>query len=440
METFFIKALQLLLSLSILVIVHELGHFILARVFKIRVDKFYLFFDVGFALFRYKPKNSHTEFGIGWLPLGGYCQIAGMVDDSVYNEHDPKPAESWELRSRPPWQRLLVMIAGVVFNMLLAFFIYAMVLFQWNDTYLPLKNVKMGMEYSQAAKNAGFQDGDVLLKADDKDLERFGVRTLLDVADAEFVTVFRNGNEIKLPMSNNLMQNLLRDKEGFATYRFPTVVQETTAGSNAEKAGLFTGDSIISVNGTVAPVFTDFKRKLEENKGKEISLEIARKGELLILPVQVDSVGLLGFYPKAIGSFYEIITVKYGFWESFPAGIKRGIQELKDYIAQFKYVFTKEGATSLGGFAAMGQLFPPVWDWYSFWIMTAFLSVILAFMNIIPIPGLDGGHVLFLLYEMITGRKPSPKFMEYAQIVGLLFLLALVIYANGLDILRAIIK
>lgn len=440
METFLIKALQLVLSLSILVIVHELGHFILARVFKIRVDKFYLFFDVGFALFRYKPKNSHTEFGVGWLPLGGYCQIAGMVDESVYNEQDIKPAESWELRSRPPWQRLLVMIAGVVFNMLLAFFIYAMVLFQWNDTYLPLKNVKMGMEFSQAAKNAGFQDGDILLRADDKELERFGVRTLMDVADAEFVTVIRDGKEIKLPMSNDLMKNLLRDKEGFATYRFPTVIQETAVGSNAEKAGLLPGDSIISVNGTATPVFTELKRKLEENKGKEISLEVVRKGALLTLPVQVDSVGLLGFYPKAIGSFYDIITVNYGFWESFPAGIKRGIQELKDYVAQFKYVFTKEGATSIGGFAAMGQLFPPVWDWYSFWIMTAFLSVILAFMNIIPIPGLDGGHVLFLLYEMITGRKPSPKFVEYAQIAGLLFLLALVIYANGLDILRAIIK
>ncbi|MDD2243673.1 MAG: RIP metalloprotease RseP [Dysgonamonadaceae bacterium] len=440
METFLIKALQLVLSLSILVIVHELGHFILARVFKIRVDKFYLFFDVGFALFRYKPKNSHTEFGVGWLPLGGYCQIAGMVDESVYNEQDIKPAESWELRSRPPWQRLLVMIAGVVFNMLLAFFIYAMVLFQWNDTYLPLKNVKMGMEFSQAAKNAGFQDGDILLRADDKELERFGVRTLMDVADAEFVTVIRDGKEIKLPMSNDLMKNLLRDKEGFATYRFPTVIQETAVGSNAEKAGLLPGDSIISVNGTATSVFTELKRKLEENKGKEISLEVVRKGALLTLPVQVDSVGLLGFYPKAIGSFYDIITVNYGFLESFPAGIKRGIQELKDYVAQFKYVFTKEGATSIGGFAAMGQLFPPVWDWYSFWIMTAFLSVILAFMNIIPIPGLDGGHVLFLLYEMITGRKPSPKFVEYAQIAGLLFLLALVIYANGLDILRAIIK
>ena len=440
METFLIKALQLVLSLSILVIVHELGHFMLARVFKIRVDKFYLFFDVGFALFRYKPKNSHTEFGVGWLPLGGYCQIAGMVDESVYNEQDIKPAESWELRSRPPWQRLLVMIAGVVFNMLLAFFIYAMVLFQWNDTYLPLKNVKMGMEFSQAAKNAGFQDGDILLRADDKELERFGVRTLMDVADAEFVTVIRDGKEIKLPMSNDLMKNLLRDKEGFATYRFPTVIQETAVGSNAEKAGLLPGDSIISVNGTATPVFTELKRKLEENKGKEISLEVVRKGALLTLPVQVDSVGLLGFYPKAIGSFYDIITVNYGFLESFPAGIKRGIQELKDYVAQFKYVFTKEGATSIGGFAAMGQLFPPVWDWYSFWIMTAFLSVILAFMNIIPIPGLDGGHVLFLLYEMITGRKPSPKFVEYAQIAGLLFLLALVIYANGLDILRAIIK
>jgi regulator of sigma E protease len=241
-------------------------------------------------------------------------------------------------------------------------------------------------------------------------------------------------------MSNDLMHNLLRDKEGFATYRFPTVVDKTAKGSNAEKAGLITGDSIISVNGEETPVFTEFKKKLDENKGKEIQLVIYRQGAPQTLTVQVDSAGLLGFYPQAIGYFYDIVTDKYGFFESFPAGIKRGIQELKDYVAQFKYVFTKEGATSLGGFGAMGQLFPPVWDWHSFWIMTAFLSVILAFMNVIPIPGLDGGHVLFLLYEMITGRKPSQKFVEYAQITGLLLLLALVIYANGLDIIRAIIK
>ena len=249
MESFLIKALQLILSLSILVIVHEFGHYIFARMFKIRVEKFYLFFDAGFALFRYKPKNSHTEYGIGWLPLGGYVKISGMIDESMDKEQMALPPQPWEFRSKPAWQRLLVMIAGVLFNLLLAFFIYSMVLFTWNDTYLPLENVTQGMEFSRAAKNAGFQDGDILLMADDKELDRFGVRTLLDVANAETVTVLRNGETVNLVMEEGLMKNLLIDKEGFATYRIPTVIYETMEGSSAEMAGLLPGDSIVAVNG-----------------------------------------------------------------------------------------------------------------------------------------------------------------------------------------------
>ena len=226
METFLIKALQFILSLSILVVIHELGHYLFARMFKIRVEKFYLFFDAGFALFRYKPKNSHTEYGVGWLPLGGYVKIAGMIDESMDKEQMAQPPQPWEFRSKPAWQRLLVMVAGVLFNLILAFFIYAMVLFAWNDTYLPLRNVTRGMEFSQAAQRAGFQDGDILLRADDKVLERFGVRTLPDVADADEVTVLRDGKEVALPMQAGLMQNLLVDKEGFAAYRVPAVVYE----------------------------------------------------------------------------------------------------------------------------------------------------------------------------------------------------------------------
>ncbi len=440
MESFLIKALQLILSLSILVIVHEFGHYIFARMFKIRVEKFYLFFDAGFALFRYKPKNSHTEYGIGWLPLGGYVKISGMIDESMDKEQMALPPQPWEFRSKPAWQRLLVMIAGVLFNLLLAFFIYSMVLFTWNDTYLPLENVTQGMEFSRAAKNAGFQDGDILLMADDKELDRFGVRTLLDVANAETVTVLRNGETVNLVMEEGLMKNLLIDKEGFATYRIPTVIYETMEGSSAEMAGLLPGDSIVAVNGVATPVFTGLRDVLYDNRNSEVVLDYYRRGMQYTTTAQLDSAGTLGFYVMPATLVYGTRTLTYGFFESFPAGIKMGIQTLKDYIAQFKYVFTKEGASSLGGFGAIGSLFPAQWNWQAFWMMTAFLSVILAFMNILPIPALDGGHVMFLIYEVIARRKPNEKVMEYAQIAGMLLLFALVIYANGMDIIRAIFK
>lgn len=440
METFLIKALQLILSLSILVIIHEFGHFLFARLFKIRVEKFYLFFNPWFSLFKFKPKNSETEYGIGWLPLGGYVKIAGMIDESMDKEQMAQPEQPWEFRSKPTWQRLLVMVGGVLFNIILAFFIYSMVLFTWNDTYLPLRNVTQGMEFSQAALNAGFVDGDILLEADGKALERFGVSTLLDIADSKEVKVLRNGQEITLPMNEDLMKNLLKNKEGFATYRVPTVVFQTVEGSAAEAAGLQAGDSLVAINGIATPSFREFKTELDNNKDSEITLGYYRNGVYAETGVAVDENGTLGFAAKSEGQVYDIVTQKYGFFESFPAGIKMGIQTLKDYIAQFKYVFTKEGASSLGGFGTIGNLFPAQWNWYSFWMMTAFLSVILAFMNILPIPGLDGGHVLFLLFEIISGRKPNDKFMEYAQIAGMVLLFGLVLYANGMDLMRAIFK
>lgn len=438
MEIFLIKALQLVLSLLILVVVHEFGHYIFSRMFGIRVEKFYLFFDPWFALFRFKPKNSHTEYGIGWLPLGGYVKITGMIDESMDKEQLAQPEQPWEFRSKPAWQRLLVMVAGVLFNLFLAFFIYSMVLFTWNDTYLPLKNITQGMEFSQAAKNAGFMDGDILLRADDKELERFGVRTLLDVADAKTVTVLRNGQEVNLAIPQSLMQNLLADKEGFANYRVPPVVYETAEGGAAQKAGLQRGDSIFALNGAPISLFAELRSKLSENINSEVSLDYYRNGELHSTTVAVDSAGALGFYAMGAGQVYQTVTRTYGFFESFPAGIQMGIQTLKDYVAQFKYVFTKEGASSLGGFGAIGNLFPAQWNWESFWMMTAFLSVILAFMNILPIPALDGGHVMFLIYEVIVRRKPNEKFMEYAQMAGMVLLLGLVLYANGMDIIRAI--
>ncbi len=440
METFLIKALQLILSLSILVIVHEFGHFIFARIFKIRVEKFYLFFDPWFALFRHKPQNSETEYGIGWLPLGGYVKIAGMIDESMDKEQMTQPEQPWEFRSKPAWQRLLVMIAGVVFNLVLAFFIYSMMVFSWGDSYVPMKDVKSGMQYSEVAQKIGFRDGDILLYADGKEIiDRGDIvdNFVAQVIASKQVTVLRDGQEVNINMPEDFMQQLMREKKGFAGYKnnVPTVVGKIVSGSEAERAGLQVGDSIVAVNGISAETFEDFRNELQKHKGEAITLNIFRAGVPTTISAQLDDNAILGFN---IQSYVK--TVSYSFFESFPAGIKYGLRTLKGYIAQFKYVFTKEGAGSLGGFGTLGNLFPAKWNWFAFWKMTAFLSVILAFMNILPIPALDGGHVMFLLYEVISGRKPGDKFMEYSQIAGMILLFGLLIYANGMDIIRAIFK
>lgn len=437
METFLIKALQLILSLSILVIVHEFGHFIFARIFKVRVEKFYLFFDPWFSLFKYKPKNSDTEYGVGWLPLGGYCKISGMIDESMDKEAMAQPPKPYEFRSKPAGQRLMIMVAGVVFNFLLALFIYSMILFTWGDTYMPLKNMKMGMDYSETFKNVGFKDGDILLKADTLTLDRFGEDCLRSVVEAQNVTVLRNGVETVIPIPDDMMQRLLRDKKGFAALRFPMVIKEVPEpNAPAALAGMQAGDSIVSVNGQATPTFSEVATCLADNKNQEIAVGFYRNGALDTLTMQVDSLGKIGVAVKAPAELFGLVTIKYGFFESFPAGIAKGIRTLKGYTNDMKYVFTKEGASSIGGFGSIGGLFPSTWDWELFWERTAWLSVILAFMNILPIPALDGGHVLFLLYEVITRRKPSDKFLEYAQMTGMFLLFALLLYANGNDIIR----
>lgn len=441
MDTILIKALQLILSLSILVLIHEFGHFLFARLFKVRVEKFYLFFDAGFALFRYKPKNSVTEYGVGWLPLGGYCKISGMIDESLDKEQMAQPPKPYEFRSKPAGQRLLIMVGGVLFNFLLALFIYSMVLFAWGDSYLPLKNMKMGMDYSETFHKVGFQDGDILQKADDQVLERFDTNILTAVLDAQTVTVLRNGVETVIPIPDDMAQRFLRDKEGFAGYRYPMVVDRfPEEQSHAAEAGMLPEDSITSVNGVVTPTAYDVMQELDKNKSRQVLVGFYRKGMEQSLQVQTDSLGKLGLYPKSPFDIYETVRVSYGFFESFPAGAIFGVNTLKGYVNQMKYVFTKEGASSLGGFGAIGSLFPSAWDWRAFWMTTAFLSIILAFMNILPIPALDGGHVMFLLYEVITRRKPSDKFLEYAQYTGMIILFALLIYANGNDIFRFFFK
>lgn len=444
METFLVKALQLILSLSILVLVHEFGHFIFARIFKVRVEKFYLFFDPWFSIFKFKPKNSDTEYGVGWLPLGGYCKISGMIDESMDKEAMAQPPKPYEFRSKPAGQRLMIMVAGVLFNFLLALFIYSMVLFTWGDTFLPLKNVKAGMDYSETFHNVGFQDGDILLKADDTELERFGEDCFRRVLNAQTVTVLRGGVETVIPIPEDMAQRVMRDKRGFASYRFPMVVRElgkTESGeSPAAVAGLQPGDSIVSINGIVTPSFYEVGEVLAQNKDKDVLVGFYRAGIPQTLTLHTDTAGKMGIYSVSPFDMYQTVTRKYGFFESFPAGVMLGVNTLKGYVSDMKYVFTKEGASSLGGFGTIGSLFPAEWDWHSFWMKTAFLSIILAFMNILPIPALDGGHVMFLLYEVIARRKPSDKFLEYAQVTGMFLLFALLIYANGNDIFRFFFK
>lgn len=438
METFFIKALQLIFSLSILVVIHEFGHYILARVFKIRVEKFYLFFDPWFALFRYKPKNSETEYGIGWLPLGGYVKISGMIDESMDKEQMALPPQPYEFRSKPAWQRLLVMVGGVIMNLLLAFFIYAMIVFHWGDTYFEPKNGNIGMEFSETAERIGFRDGDVILSIDGKEaIERFGVVDNIptQVITSKSVVVLRDGKELQINIPEDFAQQIIREKKGFGSYRIPTVVEDVMKGNEADKIGLRKGDSLVAVNGVTTPSFDVFREELKKNKNSQIDLAYYRGGQLDTISAKLDSTATLGFYTNTFST-----TKHYSFFQSFPEGVKYGLRTLKGYVAQFKFVFTKEGATSMGGFGTIGNFFPAKWNWYAFWTMTAFLSIILAFMNILPIPGLDGGHVMFLLFEVITGRKPNDKFMEYAQIAGMIFLFGLIFYANGMDIIRAIFK
>ena len=427
--------LQLIASLSILVLVHEIGHFIFARIFKVRVEKFYLFFNPWFSLFKFKPKNSDTEYGVGWLPFGGYVKIAGMIDESLDREQMSKPPQPWEFRSKPAWQRLLIMLAGVVFNFLLAVAIYAGILFHWGEEYIPMQSVTTGMEFSQTAKNIGFQDGDVLLSADGVYLERFGESAFRQIIESKEVKVLRGNDTVTVFVPDDFMNRLLQDKQGFANYRIPFVIKSVLKDSPAEKAGLIGGDSVVAVNGSVA-FLSDCISSFASHKEQPILLTIVRHGEQKEITVTPDNKGKVGVYMKTLGDFYPVQKVTYSFLGAIPAGIQKGVKKLTGYVNDMKYVFTREGAQSIGGFGMIASMFPVPFDAQAFWEMTALLSVILAFMNILPIPALDGGHVLFLLYEVITRRKPSDRFMEVAQIVGMVFLFSLLIYANLNDLFR----
>ena len=437
MEIFFIRALQLIMALSLLVLIHEFGHFIFSRIFKVRVEKFYLFFDYKFSLFKWKPKNSDTEYGIGWLPLGGYCKISGMIDESMDVEQMKQPAQPYEFRAKPAYQRLLIMIGGVLFNFILALFIYSMILFTWGESYYDVKKATYGMEFNENAKAIGFVDGDILLRSGSDELNKYDVDLLRKIIDEKSVTVLRDGKEVTIAIPEEFGLLDLGNDTPFMQYRIPAVIDSVLPGSAAALAGVQRGDSITSIASKSINSWYKLMGALEGAKEKgENTVEIAaiRDGEEVMLTANVDSTYKLGVMPRDMG--YTPVVHEYGLLESFPAGAVYGCNVLKGYVSDFKYVFSAEGAKSVGMFGTIGSMFPPTWDWYKFWMMTAFLSIILAFMNILPIPALDGGHVLFLLVEVITGRKPSDKFLERAQMVGMFILLALFVLAAYNDITK----
>ena len=451
MEIFLIRALQFMLAISILVLLHEGGHFFFAKLFGIRVEKFFLFFDPWFHLFQFKPKKSHTTYGIGWLPLGGYCKIAGMIDESFDKEQMSKPAQPWEFRTKPAWQRLLVMIGGVLVNFLLALFIYAMILFAWGDSYIPLKNMTHGMKFNTEAKALGFKDGDILIGTEKRPFKEFGVDLYRDLSEAKKVDIVRNGKPMTIALPGDLnMLGMLKSDPTFVSPLIPAEVDSVVPQSPADKAGLKKGCTIVSLNGKPIDSFNSFRYEIgrlddlltvakshqDSLKVRSVTLVYSHDNRQDTVKTMLNADLTMGFNTKSIAGLYQRETIEYGFWESFPAGASYGMGVLKGYVDDMKYVFSADGAKSLGGFGAIGSLFPPTWDWYMFWRMTAFLSIILAFMNILPIPALDGAHVLFLLYEMITRRKPSEDFLIKAEYVGFALLILLMLVANLNDILR----
>ena len=476
MEIFLIKTLQFMLAISLLVLLHEGGHFFFSKLFGVRVEKFYLFFDPWFSLFKFKPKNSDTTYGIGWLPLGGYCKISGMIDESMDTEQMKEPAKAYEFRSKPAWQRLFIMIGGVLVNFLLALFIYAMCLFTWGEDYVSPKDMTLGMEFNKEAKALGFQDHDILLGTNLGEFKDAKADMYRGLANATEVYVLRDGKKVTVyetiektvntPGDLDLL-DMLKNVPPFVVGYVPAVVDSVTPNSAAKRMGLQKADRILSLNGKPVSSFSQFTYEVGRSTDMftcaqthadtvkalaavvNVERQVNGKLDTLTLKGQFDAMSAGGFSPFAKGKpmrlvlgympqqpQYKVTHIDYGFLESFPAGVKYGCKVLSGYVGDMKYLFSSEGAKSLGGFGAIGSLFPSQWDWHSFWLMTAFLSIILAFMNILPIPALDGGHVLFLLYEMIARRKPSENFMIYAEYIGIGILLLLMVVANLNDILR----
>jgi regulator of sigma E protease len=437
-----IKILQFIMSLSILVVIHEFGHFIMAKLFKTRVEKFYLFFDPWFSLFKYK--RGETEYGIGWLPLGGYVKISGMIDESMDKEQMKLPPQPWEFRSKPSWQRLLIMTGGVIFNFISAMLIFIFVLFAWGETYLPTANVKYGIVTDSVGYAIGLRNGDKIITIDNQHVENFHeITSDIVLNNRKTIQIERDGAAMNIEIPREYVPKMLKGKGQIET-RIPFgpyVIESFGKRSPAKSAGVQIKDELTGIDDRKFTYYDEFQKYLIENKGYPVTLNILRNGVIQNIPVTTDSIGALGIGRSVILSqIFDLKTIKYGFLKSIPAGIDKGMKTITDYLKQFKLIFSRhtKGYESLGGFITIGSIFPGVWDWQRFWDLTAFLSIILAVMNILPIPALDGGHVLFLLFEVITGKKPSDKFLEYAQIAGMILLLALLLYANGNDVLKLI--
>jgi regulator of sigma E protease len=415
-----------------------MGHFFFSKLFKTRVEKFYLFFNPWFSLLKFK--KGETEYGVGWLPLGGYVKISGMIDESMDVEQMKQPPQPWEFRSKPSWQRLLIMIGGVLVNFLLALVIYSMVLYVWGEEYLPTKNVKYGISADSLAIQTGLKNGDKVISLDNKPVENFrDIMPNIVLNNSKSIQVERDGKILNVPIAESLVPSLIKNPKEFIQPRFPFYVDEFAKDSPAKDAGFQKGDQLVGIDSVKTEFFDEFRTEIQKHKNQSVAVSVVRNGKPLLLKVKVPETGLLGIYPQGdMGKFFELKRIEYGFFESIPAGIEKGVSTLSDYIKQFKLIFTPKTKAyeSLGGFITIGKIFPGVWDWQSFWTLTAFLSIILAFMNILPIPALDGGHVMFLLYEMVTGKKPGDKFLEYAQIAGLVILFSLLIYANLNDVFR----
>lgn len=443
MSDFTIKAIQLLLSLSILIVLHEMGHFIPAKIFKTRVEKFFLFFDVKFALF--SKKIGETVYGIGWLPLGGYVKISGMIDESMDKEQMAQPPQPWEFRSKPTWQRLIIMVGGVTVNLLLGIFIYIMVLYAWGSSYSTKEDVKYGFEIQNPTLlELGFEHGDKIVSVDGKVPEDvMDVNAMLFLEDPKKITVeHATGEKQTIVLPDDIGQKLFASGDIRPLVpRQPFLLKIDTLPPDGEayRAGLRQTDQILSINGKQPQFWDEFKDMIKDShtQKKDLTFNVLRENDTLRITVIPNSEGKIGVAPFFNPETLNIRSKTYSFAESIPAGIAFGIKTLSGYVGQLKYLFTEQGASQLGGFGAIGNMFPAQWDWQAFWMNTAFISIILAFMNILPIPALDGGHVVFLLYEMLSGRKPNEKVLEYAQIAGFVILMGLVLYANGNDIYRA---
>ena len=434
-----IKGGQLLLSLSILVVLHELGHFIPAKLFKTKVEKFYLFFDPWFSVF--KTKIGDTEYGIGWLPLGGYVKIAGMIDESMDKEQMAKPAQEWEFRSKPAWQRLIIMLGGVTVNVILAFVIYLFTLFAYGEKFLPAQNAEAGVYCDSLGLAAGFQNGDIIHSIDDLRLQKFAhengalhkeVIEKLILNDANVVTVIREGNKIDIPFNEDVKQAMLEKNRLFRP-AVPYVIGGFSEGSILEQSGAMVGDKILSINNQKMYSVVEVLKYIPGLKGDSVNVLLERENEQLELSFLFDSerFGVMG---TPFSDLFELEEEKYTIWSAFPAAISKTKSEINNYFKQFKLI--KKSPDSVGGFISIGSIFPSQWHWQSFWELTALLSIMLAVLNLLPIPALDGGHVMFLLYEVVTGRKPHEKVMEVAQTIGIILLMGLVLYANGNDIIK----